>query len=144
MHTTHTSKSHSRSGSHVSHGKNTRNIQLEINHLWRKLRRKQRRGTPSSSESHFDDDDCSYRLRARTPFSESFSCDEDRHHRRRSRSLSRKGLENDAMGRALHQISKSSFTRRIEGGKLPQWFTQPTFTMYNGRMDFVEHISHFY
>ena len=34
-------------------------------------------------------------------------------------------------------------TRRIEGGKLPQWFTQPIFTMYNGRMDPVEHVIHF-
>ena len=77
VHTTHISRSHSRSGSHVSYGENTRNMQLEIDHLWRKLYRKQRRGTPSSSESHFDDGDGSYRLRARTPFSESFSCDED-------------------------------------------------------------------
>ena len=52
-------------------------------------------------------------------------------------------LGNDAMSRALHQISKSPFTRRIEGGKLPWRFTQPTFTMYNGRTDLVEHVSHF-
>ena len=31
------------------------------------------------------------------------------------------------MGRALNQIFKSHFTRRIESGKLPRWFTQPTF-----------------
>ena len=37
----------------------------------------------------------------------------------RSKSLSHKGLGNDVMSRALNQISKSSFTRRIEGGKLP-------------------------
>ena len=47
------------------------------------------------------------------------------------------------MNRALNQISKLPFTRRIEGGKLPQWFTQPTFTMYNGRTDLMEHVSHF-
>ena len=47
------------------------------------------------------------------------------------------------MGRALNQISKSPFTRRIESGKLPQQFTQPTFTMYNSRTDTVEHVSHF-
>ena len=47
------------------------------------------------------------------------------------------------MGRALNQISKSPFTLRIEGGKLPRRFTQPTFTMYNGRTDLVEHVSHF-
>ena len=47
------------------------------------------------------------------------------------------------MNRALNQISKSPFTRRIEGGRLPRWFTQPTFTIYNGRINPVEHVSHF-
>ena len=47
------------------------------------------------------------------------------------------------MSRALNQISKSPFTRKIEGGRLPRRFTQPTFTMYNGRTDPVEHVSHF-
>ncbi|XP_050277990.1 uncharacterized protein LOC126719484 [Quercus robur] len=47
------------------------------------------------------------------------------------------------MSRALSQISKSPFTRRIEAGRLPQQFTQPTFTMYNGWTDPVEHVSHF-
>ena len=28
-------------------------------------------------------------------------------------------------------------------GRLPQWFSQPTFTIYNGRTDPVEHVSHF-
>ena len=32
---------------------------------------------------------------------------------------------------------------RLEGGRLPRCFTQPTFTMYNGRIDPVEHVSHF-
>ena len=50
IHTTHTNRSQSRSGNHVSHGENTRNMQLEIDHLQRKLRRKQCRRTPSSSE----------------------------------------------------------------------------------------------
>ncbi|XP_075655154.1 uncharacterized protein LOC142625362 [Castanea sativa] len=47
------------------------------------------------------------------------------------------------MSRALNQISKSPFTRRIEGGKLHRQFTQPTFTMYNGRTDPVKYVSHF-
>ena len=47
------------------------------------------------------------------------------------------------MSKALNQISRSPFTRKIEGGKLPRRFTQPTFTIYNGRTDPVEHISHF-
>ena len=72
IHTTHTSRSQLRSGSHVSHGENTRNMQLEIDYLWRKLRHKQRRGTPSSSEPSFNDDnDDSYRPRSRTPSSKS-------------------------------------------------------------------------
>ena len=70
-------------------------------------------------------------------------CDEERHGRQRGKNPSRKGLGNDAMSRALNHISKSPFTRRIEGGKLPRRFTQPTFTMYNGRTDPVEHVSHF-
>jgi len=51
VHTMHTSRSYSRSGSHVSYGEDTRNLQLEVDHLRRKLRHKQRRGTPSNSES---------------------------------------------------------------------------------------------
>ena len=47
------------------------------------------------------------------------------------------------MSRALCQISKSPFTRRIEGGKLPRRFSQPTFIVYNNRTDRVEHVSHF-
>ena len=47
------------------------------------------------------------------------------------------------MSKALIQISKSPFARKIEKGKLLRQFTQPTFTMYNGRTDSVEHVSHF-
>ena len=101
----------------------------------RRLCRKRQRKTPSSSDPSSDDDgDGSYRLRSRTPPSESFF---------NNKSPSRKGLGSDAISRALNQISKSPFTCRIEGGKLPWWFTQPAFTMYNGRMDPVEHVSHF-
>ena len=55
----------------------------------------------------------------------------------------RKGLGNDAMSKALNQVSKSPFTHRIEGARLPQWFNQPTFTIYNSRTNPVEHVSHF-
>ena len=118
-------------------------MQLEIDHLWRKLCRKQQRGTPSSSKSPSDDDDDSYRPKSRTLPSESFSYDEDRHYKRRSRSPSCRGLGNDAMSKALCQNSKSPFTWRVKRGKLPWRFTQPTFTMYNGRTDPMEHVSHF-
>ena len=59
------------------------------------------------------------------------------------KSLPRKGLGNDAMSKALNQISKSPFTHKIEGAKLPRRFHQPTFTIYNGRTDPVDHVSQF-
>ncbi|XP_075645094.1 uncharacterized protein LOC142616092 [Castanea sativa] len=49
----------------------------------------------------------------------------------------------DAMGKALRQIAKSPFGTRINRAKLPRRFGQPVFTMYNGRTDPVEHVSHF-
>ena len=47
------------------------------------------------------------------------------------------------MSKALNQIAKSPFTRRIEIVAPPQRFHQPTFTIYNGRIDPVEYVSHF-
>ena len=47
------------------------------------------------------------------------------------------------MKKALSQISKSPFTWGIEKAKLPRRFHQPTFTMYNGHTDPVEHVSQF-
>ena len=47
------------------------------------------------------------------------------------------------MSKALNQISKSPFTRRIKGATLPWRFHQPTFTIYNGRTNPVDHVSHF-
>ncbi|XP_065638839.1 uncharacterized protein LOC136071449 [Quercus suber] len=47
------------------------------------------------------------------------------------------------MSKALNQISRSPFTRRIEDAILPRRFHQPTFTIYNGKTDPVEHVSHF-
>ncbi|XP_075645466.1 uncharacterized protein LOC142616515 [Castanea sativa] len=47
------------------------------------------------------------------------------------------------MSKALRQISKSPFVRRINRVKLPHRFTQPTFTIYNGRIGLVEPVSHF-
>ena len=144
MHTTHTSKSQSWNESHLSQEEDTRALQLEIDYLKRKLCHERRKRTPSISDSFIDDEeDRSYRRRSRTPPSKSFSYDEDIHHGRRNRNSSSKGLGNDAMSRALNQISKSPFTRRIKGGRLPWRFTQPMFTMYNSRTDLVEHVSYF-
>ena len=47
------------------------------------------------------------------------------------------------MNKALNQISKSPFTWRIEKAKLLRRFHQPTFAMYNGRTDPIEHVSQF-
>ena len=47
------------------------------------------------------------------------------------------------ISKALLQISKSPFVRRIYTAKLHHQFSQLTFTIYNGRTDPVEHISHF-
>ena len=47
------------------------------------------------------------------------------------------------MNEALNQVAKSPFTRWIEGASLPRRFHQPTFSLYNGRTDPVEHVSHF-
>ena len=47
------------------------------------------------------------------------------------------------MNKALRQISKSPFTWRIEKAKLLRRFHQPTFTMYNGCTDPIEHVSQF-
>ena len=133
MHTTHSSKSYSRGGSHVSHEENARAMQLEIDHLKRKLCHERWKRTPSNSNfSSGYEEDGSYRPRSRTPPSESFSCDEDYHRERRNKSSSCKGLGNDVMSKVLNQISRLPFTRRIEEGKLPWRFAQPTFTMYNG------------
>ncbi|XP_075640680.1 uncharacterized protein LOC142612476 [Castanea sativa] len=49
----------------------------------------------------------------------------------------------DAMGKALRQIAKSPFVIGINRAKLPRRFSQPIFTMYNGRTDPMEHVSHF-
>ena len=103
MHTTHTSRSQSRGESRISHEKNDKNMQLEIDHLKRKLRHKRRRRTPSISDFFSNGEkNGSYRRRLRTPPSESFLYDKDYHHERRNRNSSFKGLENDAMSRALN------------------------------------------
>ena len=136
----HTNRSQSRTGSHVSHEQETRNLRLEIDHLRKKLHRrvhvKGDRMPPSSLG--FDlEEDCSYRSRLRTPPSEFFTASScldkvERHSRRRSKSSSPRNIGNYAMSRALHQISKSPFMHRIDRAKLPHRFAQPTFTIYNG------------
>ena len=119
-------------------------MQREIDDLKKRLRRAQRKQIPSSSDSSSNDEgDVSYRQRSGTPPSESFSCEEENSHKRRRRSPSGRGVGTNVMKKALSQISKSPFTRGIEKAKLPRRFHQPTFAMYNGRTDLVEHVSQF-
>lgn len=49
----------------------------------------------------------------------------------------------DAMSQALHQISRSPFSKEIENLDPPWRFVCPTFVIYNGKSNLVEHVSHF-
>ena len=105
---------------------------------------RQRQSSLGSESSSEDVEDAMYRQRSKTPPSETFLGDEEySSHRRKNKSPSHKGLGNKAMNEALNQIAKSPFTQRIEGASLPRRFNQPTFSLYNGRTDPVEHVSHF-
>ena len=118
-------------------------MQREINHLKRSLPHERQKQAPSNFDFSFGgEEDDSYRRRSRTPPSESLY-DKDYHHECKDRKPSSVGLGNDDVSKALNQISRSPFTRWIEEGRLPQWFSQPMFTMYNGRTDLVEYVSHF-
>ena len=107
----------------------------------KKLRRAQSRRSPSSFDiSSNDEEDDNYKQRSRTPPSETFSYEDEHHHRRKHKGPSSRGLSNDVISKALDQISKSPFTRKIEGLRLPWRFHQLTFTLYNGRTNPVEHV----
>ena len=119
-------------------------MQREIDDLKKKLRRAQQKRILSSSDVSFnDDEDASYKQRSETPPSESYSCEEEHSHKRRQRSPSGRGVGTNVMKKALSQISKSPFTWGIEKAKLARRFHQPTFTMYNGCTDPIEHVSQF-
>ena len=47
------------------------------------------------------------------------------------------------MNKVLSQVSKSPFTRNMEDAILSRRFHQPTFTLYIGRLDPMEYVSHF-
>ena len=119
-------------------------MQREIEDLKKKLRQAQRNQTPSSSDiSSNDEGEDSYKECSETPPSESYSYEEEHSHKRRRKGSSRRGVGTKVMNKALNQISKSPFTWRIEKAKFPRRFHQPTFSMYNGRTDPVEHVSQF-
>ena len=144
MHTTHTSKSQSWGKSRVSHAKYERDMQREIDELKKELHRTRwRRSPPNSKLSSEETDDATYRRRSRTPPSETFSCDKEYRHRHRNKSPPYKGLGNNATNKVLSQVAKSLFMQNIEDASLPRRFHQPTFTLYNGWTDPVEHVSYF-
>ena len=121
MRTTHTSKSQSRRKSHVSHAKNERDMQCEIDELKKELRHARRRRPSPDSELSFEEtNDTTYRRRSRTPPSETFSGDEEHHHKRRNKNPTYKGLGNNAMNEALNQVARSPFIQNIEGASLPR------------------------
>ena len=145
LQTLHTGGSGYRRRSHLVHEQaDEKDLQREIDDLKKRLRRAQRKQTPSSSDvSYNDNEDASYRKCSETPSSESYSYDEEHSHKRRRRSPSGRGVGTNVMKKALSQISKSPFTRGIEKAKLPRHFHQPVFTRDNGRTDPVEHVSQF-
>ena len=117
-------------------------MQLEIDQLKRKLRHARRKRTPSDSNiSSNDGKDASYRQRLRTPPSESFSYDEELHHKHRYKSLPYKGLGNDTMSKALNHISKSPLHAQNWRGKTSSAFQSTN--AHHVRTDPVEHVSHF-
>ena len=119
-------------------------MQREIDELKKKLRHtRKRRCSPDFELSSEETDDAMYRRRSRTPPRETFSGDEEYRHKRKNKSPTHRGLGNNAMNEALNQVARSPFTRSIEGASLPRRFHQPTFSLYNGRTDLVEHVGHF-
>ena len=110
--------------SHLVHEQaDEKDLQREIDDLKKKLRRAQRKQTPSNSDvSSNDDEDASYKKRSETPPNESYSCEEEHSRKRRRRSPSGRGVGTNVMKKALSQISKSPFTRGIEKAKLPRRF----------------------
>ena len=145
LQTLHTGGSGFRRKCHAVHEQgDEKAMQREIDDLKRQLcRAQQKQSPPNSDVSSNDEEDTIYRQRSRTPPSKFFSCEEEHLHKRKRRSPSRRGVGIDVMKKALSPISKSPFTRGIEKAKLPSRFHQPTFPMYNGQMDPVEHVSQF-
>ena len=94
--TLHAGGSGYRRKSHLVHEQaDEKDLQQEIDDLKKKLRRAQRKQTPSSSDASSNDDgDASYRERSETPPSESYSYEEERSRKRRRRGPSGRGGRN--------------------------------------------------
>ena len=94
--TIHAGRSSYRRRSHLVHEQaDEKDLQREIEDLKKKLRRAQRKQTPSSSDvSSNDEGDASYRECSETPPSESYSYDKEHSHKRRRKSSSGRGGRN--------------------------------------------------
>ena len=127
------------------------NLEKKVEHLCRCWRRRtwRREGrTPSLDQYLGTRSDGSYRPRSRTPpskliTSSSRNTSWRNHYHKKSRTPLKRGQGHDAMGKALLQISRSSFSQRIEQAELPCCFNQLVFIIYNGKADPVEHMSYF-
>ena len=119
VHSDHTSQHHA---SHNSHDEEVYNLKRKVDRLYRHLHLKawiREKRTPTPSQSSSFEDDWNYQWRSRTPPNESFTSSshytsEERYHHKRSRTPPRRNMGNDALGKALLQISRSPFTRSIE------------------------------
>ena len=49
----------------------------------------------------------------------------------------------DAMSQALRRAGQSPFSEEIEWAPMPSKFTKPPFISYDGKIDSVEHVSHY-
>ena len=115
-------------------------MQREVDRLHKKLRRRKRDRRSPSSPSNDDSGgshDRSYQYRSRTPPSESYSVSSQQDKLEKGYNKHGKGpfhhtMGNDAMSKALRQISRSPFVRRINKARLLYRFSQPMFTIYNG------------
>ena len=109
-------------GNHVSQRQNVEQaMQREINDLKRKLcHAQQRRSHPNPDLPSNDESDDDYRQRSRTPQIKTFSHEEEHYQRRKRKSPYLRSLGHEAMSKALDQLSKSPFTRCIEGATLPR------------------------
>ena len=89
--------------SHVSHAKNERDMQHEIDEVKKELHHaRRRRPSPDSKLSSKETDDATYKRRSRTSPNETFSGDEEHHHKHKNKNPTYKGLGNSAMNEALN------------------------------------------
>ena len=103
LQTFHTGGSGYRRKGHAVHEQgDEKAMQRKIDDLKKRLRRAQRKQSPSNSDvSSNDEEDTSYRQRLGTPHGESFSCEEEHLHKRRRRSPSGRGVGTNVMKQAL-------------------------------------------